>query len=174
MKAAPLLALALGLAHATAQAACFNPFGCAPATLEECLSEASKRPTPQGVYVAVNNCNMQFRSDLAAREAEVQAKQQAESERIARVWVALDMAKMDAASLQDAMGRPAMVLGPSECSKNPDGKRTSKSVCYTHMWRDDRAGRSQTYFEAEVVDLKIQGYERQPVWVWWTDSKSYR
>lgn len=87
-----LLTFLLTLLACTGAAAqtCWNPFGCPPRNLNDCVIAAAKMPTSEGVRLANANCQRNFRavtesgcrSDAAALKLPESAKMKAGRQRL--------------------------------------------------------------------------------------------
>ena len=163
-------ALSFCVMLAPAAAICLNPFGCGPSTYQDCVNEATKRPTSLGVNVAMQQCHDKFKAAELARSAKADRER---AEALATRWTQLDFEHATAESLQRELGDPYLVFGPRTCTK-VKGKSApgARTICYTHVWQDERPGRVNAYFKVEVQDLQIPNYHRQSVWAWWQNSGS--
>lgn len=143
-------------------ALCLNPFGCEPKTYDECLAEATKRPTELGVKLARQACYAKWKQPEEERKA---AERAAAAERRAAVWAKLpEGGPASVNAWLPKLGQPDIVLGPDRCSPLKDEKLPSGS-CYTYYWRDDRPGRVDAYFQAEVLNDA-----NKTLWIYWRDS----
>lgn len=159
-------ALALCAIQPPLMAACFNPFGCEPRNLDECMNRAASMPTELGVRTAKKQCESKFADELQQRlELEASAAQE-RAELIAKAWSDLGWGRDTPIYLYEkALGQPFLVSGPHPCTKHPRLPAPPTSGCYTYQWQDKRAGRVSMFFKAEVRNAP-----ERPVRAKWPDS----
>lgn len=158
-------AMTLTIPFQSAQAACLNPFGCVASNYDECVTDATKRPTEVGVKLARQQCYDKWKLPEIEKAASMKA---AAAEKRASTWAAMDNVTYNAEAWISKLGQPDLVLGPAACSPVKDAKLTKAQTCYTYFWNDERLGRvSSAYFKAEVLNES-----RKPLWAYWPDSFS--
>lgn len=147
-------------------AACFNPLGCEPKNLDECINRAAAMPTELGVQTAKKQCESKFAQELQHRlELKAHAAQQ-RAQLMAKTWSELDWGRDTPVNLYEkALGQPFLVSGPHVCIKHSRLPTPPDSGCYTYRWQDLRAGRVSMYFTAET-----QNVPGRPVRAKWPDS----
>lgn len=159
-------ALLMCTVHLTAGAACFNPFGCQPKNLDECIERAAAMPTEFGVRTARRQCEARFEQELQHRQRLEVAASAERADALAQAWIDLEWGRDTPISIYEkTMGQPSLVTGPYPCIKHPKLSAAPASGCYTYHWRDERAGRVHMYFKAEV-----QNAPGRPVRAKWPDS----
>lgn len=162
-----LAAVAALLCAGSASAACLNPFGCEPRTLDECRTDASKRPTERGVTVALQDCHRKFVVEPAeASRRKIEAEQ-------LKAWSALRSRQLSATELRKALGRaPDMVSLPGECTRF-EGTPPPNTGCILQRWRFGSDGSAAApgdplglarYLQAEVSgpDGVVWAFVEQP------------
>lgn len=154
MRSSIPVALFLCAMHSSSWAACFNPFGCAPKSLDECMDRAATMPTELGVRTAKNQCESKFAQELQRRrELEASASHE-QAERIAQAWSELSWGRDTTVSLYEkVMGPPFLVSGPDPCTKHPKLPAPPTAGCYTYFWVDKRPGRVNMKFQSEVQNV---------------------
>lgn len=166
MRTMTTAALLMSAVHLTAEAACFNPFGCEPKNVDECIERAAAMPTELGVRTAKRQCETKFQKELQRRRDIEASATQARADALAKTWSDLEWGRDTPISLYEKMmGQPFLVTGPYPCIKHPRLPAAPASGCYTYQWQDERAGRVRMYFKAEV-----QNVPGRPVRAKWPDS----
>ena len=158
----------------SAAAICLNPFGCPPSNYNECVDDATRRPTDLGVRSAKQLCYEKFKKP---EEDRAQAQREKESLHIALEWARLGSAPL--ADMKKALGEPTKSTGPGACAKVPGAGAAPAAGCITHFWHDARAGRLcvqpsptsfdrdlRCYFRAEVPAYSLTGEQ----WARWVES----
>ncbi len=163
MSKLPIAAL-LSLTSVSAFALCLNPFGCEPKNYDECIAEATRRPTEGGVKVARQHCLEKWQKQVDLRK---QADRNEASESRATEWKKWTSLATLSGTLEAKIGQPDLVYGPHACSSRKDAKPPKGITCYTYLWNDTRPGRYQTYFKAEVMND-----QEKAIWSLWKDSIS--
>lgn len=158
-----LIPLFLLLGCVAAHSACFNPFGCEPKNQDECVAEATKRPTELGVKLARQQCHAKW---VAPDEERQSAERTAGYERRAILWENMPGSGETLGVWLSKLGDPDFVHGPYSCTKLRDAKSPGVS-CYVYRWKDDRPGRYDAYFKVEVLNNG-----EKTVWAFWRDSLS--
>ena len=161
--ASRLIPLLLLFGCVSAHSACFNPLGCAPKNHDECVAEATKRPTELGVKLARQQCYAKW---VAPEEERRSAERAAVAVRRAVLWEKMPDSGETLGIWLSKLGDPDMVLGPYPCSRLKDAKSPGVP-CYTYRWKDDRPGRYDAYFKVEVLNNA-----EKTVWAFWRDSLS--
>jgi hypothetical protein len=166
MRVWPVAAMIICAVHSATWAACFNPFGCDPKSLDECMDRAAAMPTELGVRTAKRQCESKFAQELQRRwDIEASASQE-RAERIAKAWDGLVWGRDAPISLYEkALGPPFLVLGPKSCTKHSQLPAPPSSGCYAYLWEDKRSGRVEMFFKAEA-----QNTPGRPVRAKWPDS----
>jgi hypothetical protein len=154
--------IAVAIQSQLAHAVCLNPFGCAPANYDECLNEATKRPTDVGVKFARSQCYDKWKLPEIEKVAALKA---AAADKRALTWAAMEKIEFNAEAWIKQLGQPDLVLGPSKCSLIKGVKPTKGQSCYTYYWYDERPGRVSAHFKAEVLNES-----GKPLWAYWPDS----
>lgn len=157
-----LLFATLCFATASAGAVCLNPFGCEPKNYDECVADATKRPTELGVKLARQQCFAKWKQPEEEREATVR---NAAAERRAVQWAKVNELAFDAPAWIVQLGEPDQVVGPMACSPTKEAKAPKGSSCYIYLWNDKRPGRYDMHFKAEVVNEPSK-----KIWAYWQDS----
>jgi hypothetical protein len=158
-----LAAFVLGSIGAGNAHACLNPFGCTPKNYDECVAEATKRPTELGVKLARQQCHAKWLQPQEERNA---AERTAAAGKRAAIWEAVPGFDDAVATWIAKLGQPDMVLGPYRCSSIKDAKLPAVN-CYSYYWKDERPGRHEAYFRAEVLNDAAKN-----VWAYSRDSRS--
>lgn len=150
--------LVIACAAMTANAACFNPFGCAPKTYEECIADAVIKPTTKGVEIATREC-ISAKSKIDEKQNLILAETRA------KAWAQLSQTQPPSADeWLVKMGKPFLVTGPSACWKSATSTASDTS-CYLYQWTDGRPGRSSMYYRAQ-----FQNNAQKLIWMWTRDS----
>lgn len=158
------------LATFSASAICINPFGCAPANYEECIDDASKRPSDKGVMTARDACYTKFKApenERLAREREQQAQAFAEK------WRRIDGSVGTGEKLRAHLGKPLTIEGPATCSKVNGKSPSSVTTCMSWSWLDFRPGRICLRMVSGIdcyFTLEIENTPEQKLWAWWPES----
>lgn len=157
------LPLAFLMTVTSVQAICLNPSGCEPKNYQECMADATNRPTELGVKLARNLCDEKWKWPEEERAAVARV---AAAEKRAAQWEKLREVSFDAPGWIDRLGQPDLVRGPGDCTVHK-GSKAPNGGCYTYYWYDNRPGRVQASFKAEVVNDPSKR-----IWVYWQDSIS--
>lgn len=159
-----LLGLLLLALQGSAVAVCLNPFGCEPKNYDECMADATKRATELGVKLARQQCYTKWKQPEDERMA---GERTVAAERRATIWFKLPTERhTGVGSWVERLGKPDMVLGPNTCPRLKDEKQPTVK-CYFYYWKDERAGRYEAYFRADILDEA-----GSPIWAYYRDSQS--
>ena len=167
-----LVGAALLTIGASAHAVCLNPFGCAPSNYEECVDDATKRPTDTGVKMARAQCYEKFKKPEEERKAR---EAQETAERLAANWKMVGETLRTAREIHRAIGKPAAEIGPTKCTALAGGMTPPKGMlCYAQSWPDTRSGRMCPTFVKSGSEcqfqLEVLADESNTLWAWWPDS----
>ena len=161
-----LLMATLCFASAQVGAVCLNPFGCEAKNYDECVADATKRPTELGVKLAKQQCFAKWKQPEEEREA---VARNTAAELRAAQWAKVGDIAFDAFAWTAHLGKPDLVVGPMACAPTKAAKAPKGSSCYIYLWDDKRPGRYEMHFKAEVVNEPSK-----KVWAYWPDSVSLR
>ncbi len=152
------------------QAICLNPFGCGPSNYEECVAEATTRPTELGVRLARSQCHDKFLKPEADR---IQRESAEKAEAFAARWQARAGEISNLKQANTKIGKPDSVTGPEACARIKGEITLKHTQCFTHRWEDRRASRIcwQTS-GVERCHFQIQTIENaeQALWAVWPES----
>lgn len=168
MRVAALLTAAPLAAHAV----CLNPLGCAASTYDECVQEASTRPTELGVRLAAKQCYETFVKPMEERQKRDAAR---EADEFAKRWALSIATHTTAEALTRAIGKAAEVSGPEACEPFPGSSTKPTFKCYTYRYEDPhgRVCAMQAFgtIATRVCRFQFQALEdaKRTVWVAWPD-----
>jgi hypothetical protein len=153
-------------------AICLNPFGCSPSTYEECVDDATNRPTDAGVRLARAQCEEKFKKPALERAA---AEQKKLAERLAERWNQVGTMR-NIADAKRAFGEPTRVDGPATCTQLSSADQRP-AACLTYRWIDRRPGRvcvsappSQISFDCHFTLEVVAGSATLSIWATWPES----
>ena len=109
---------------------------CAPSNYEDCVTDASTRPTELGVKVARQQCYDKFKKPAEDAAAAARAKEAVD--RVAS-WTALNTENTTLAMAMKVMGKPAYVSKARPCAKS-EGRGQTPASCIVFEWRDNSPG----------------------------------
>ena len=160
-----LLAAAVPVS-ATAAGLCLNPFGCEPKTYEECIADASSKPTEAGVKLASKACHDRF---LLPAEQAAARKAAADADAFATKWADLGSQATTIAEAIKLLGPPYLTSPAGACAPLDGVRKTSR--CYTYYWQDARPGHfcTRSNYTACMFQLEAVADSNGLIWAWWAE-----
>lgn len=156
------IAAALAGQIPVAHALCLNPFGCAPSNYDECVHEATTRPTDTGVKMAMRQCYERFKAPEEARRA---AEEQKRAEAFAERWKKAIETYAKAPEIERYLGAPSSRSDAMTCSPLTASSTKPTFQCVTYYWNDSRLLRPNHRFRLEALTDSAG-----TVWAVWPDS----
>lgn len=140
------------------------PLTCFASGHDDCILDASRRPTDSGVKLARQACDAKFATEIEARRAAADETAAVDASAKAAMWRLVGTKYKFVHQVVAFMGPPLLVSGPGTCI-GKYGRTPPASKCMTYLWVDTRAGRSRLHFMAQVENV-----EEEPIWQWSRDS----
>ena len=169
MRVNPRWIVAASLSCTAVCALAWSPFG--PSNYEDCVDEASKRPTGEGVKLAKHQCYLKFVKPEEERQA---AEAERKADAFAATWAKVITSASTLAQAKRALGEPSSSI-VENCAVTSDAGRLPSS-CLSHEWPDRRRiSRCDRWTAGSVVckSFKLQTYVDpkgvEVVWAYWSE-----
>lgn len=158
-----VLTIALVLSALPLQAGVFGP-----SNYDACVDDASRRPTGEGVKLAMRQCHERFRAPELRRQAQ---QAEADAQRVADEWPKLMNRGASVADVRKVMGDPATITH-ERCAALPN-RMPPSTMCRVMMWTDRRAMKLCPGGDSALTcyfRLHAPVGAEDVVWAWWPES----